>query len=136
MNGNWCNGGGCGLARSKSGADTARRKAPRVVLGGGPGFAPETAEQLRQHGWDVCSAGTTDNLHALALRKNPAAVVLPVETGGESGFLTCAKLRLMRPKLRVVLVGEPTPRAERFAGFVGGGFATEATAADAVLKLI
>ncbi|MDB5308796.1 MAG: hypothetical protein JWO38_2998 [Gemmataceae bacterium] len=137
MNGNWCNsGGGCGLARGKNGTDAARLKRPRVVLRGGPGFAVQSVEHLRLLGWDVCNASTDADFHTLTSRKNPAAVVLPVEAGGESGFLTCAKLRLTRPKLRVVLVGELTPRAQRLAGFVGAGLATEATAADAVLKLI
>ncbi|HEY2911191.1 MAG TPA: hypothetical protein VGI99_13155 [Gemmataceae bacterium] len=134
MNGNRTNygGGGCGLLREKD----AKRKAPRVVLAGGPGFAASAADYLYLMGLDVCSAATPADLHALAIRNRTAAVVLPVEAGGESGFLTCAKLRLSRPKLKIVLVGEPTPRSERFARFVGAGFSTETDAANAVLRLI
>lgn len=121
--------GGCGLA-------TPRKRAARVILGGGAGFAARAVEQFLARGVDVCTAIALDELHSIAARKNPMAVVLPVETAGESGYLTCAKLRLMRPKMRVVLVGEATPRAERLARFVGARFATEATAADVVLKLI
>lgn len=113
-----------------------KRKAPRVVLAGGPGFAARAAEYLYLMGLDVCSAASPADLHALAIRNRTAAVLLPVEAGGESGFLTCAKLRLTRPKLKIVLVGEPTPRSERLARFVGAGFATESDAADAVLQLI
>jgi hypothetical protein len=113
-----------------------KRKAPRVILAGGPGFGERVAQYLDLMGLDVCSVKTTEDLHRLAIRPRTAAIVLPVEAGGESGFLTCAKLRLTRPKLKLVLVGEPTPRVERFARFVGAGFATEASAADAVLKLI
>jgi hypothetical protein len=36
----------------------------------------------------------------------------------------------------VVLVGEPTAHAQKLARFVGAALATEAAAADAVLKLI
>jgi DNA-binding response OmpR family regulator len=115
---------------------SGKRKAPRLLLGGGPGFAVRAADVLRGMGWDVCSAAAGNDLGTLAARKNPAAVLLPVETAGESGYLLCAKLRLTRPKLKVVLVGEPTERAQRLARFVGAGLATEATAADAVLKLI
>jgi DNA-binding response OmpR family regulator len=107
-----------------------------VVFGGGPGFADRVADQFRLLGWDVCTAATADELHRKVARKNPAAVVLPAAAACESGFLTAAKLRLTRPRLRVVLVGEPTGQARRLAGFVGAGFATEETAADAVLKLI
>lgn len=125
--------GGCGMIREKDGA---KRKAPRVVLAGGPDFATRAAEYLYLMGLDVCTVNGPDHLHALAVRSRTAAVVLPVEAGGESGFLTCAKLRLSRPKLKVVLVGEPTHRSERFAKFLGAGFSSEADAADAVLKLI
>lgn len=121
--------GGCAVAQPK-------RRAARVVVGGAAGFAARTAELFLARGVDVCTALALDDLHALAAKKNPTAVVLPVEAAGESGFLTCAKLRVTRPKMRVVLVGEATPTAERLARFVGARFATEATAADVVLKLI
>ncbi|HEY3789722.1 MAG TPA: hypothetical protein VGL71_12750, partial [Urbifossiella sp.] len=114
----------------------AKRRAPRVVLAGGPGFAAGAAEYLYLMGMDVCSAASSADLHALAIRPRTAAIVLPVEAGGESGFLTCAKLKYTRPKLKFVLIGDPSPYSERFARFVGAGFATEADAADAVLKLI
>ena len=118
------------------GTGLALRKAPRVVFGGGPGFADRVSVPFRLLGWDVCTAATADELHRKVARKSPAAVVLPASAGCESGFLTAAKLRLAKPRLRVVLFGEPTGRARRLAGFVGAGFATEDTAADAVMKLI
>lgn len=126
-------GGGCGLARGKDGA---KRKAPRIVLAGGPDFAVRAAEYLYLMGLDVIAAGSAEALHSLAIRSRTAAVVLPVEAAGESGFLTCAKLRLTRPKLKVVLVGKPTDHTRRFARFLGAEFSMEADAADAVLKLI
>jgi ActR/RegA family two-component response regulator len=107
-----------------------------VVVGGGSAFAARAAERFLSRGVDVCTALALDDLHSIAAKKNPTAIVIPVETAGESGYLTCAKLRLTRPKMRVVLVGEATPAAERLARFVGARFATEATAADVVLKLI
>ncbi len=121
--------GGCGVAVPK-------RRAARVVVGGGAGFAARAAELLLARGVDVCTAMALDDLHALATRKNPTAVVLPIEAACESGYLTCAKLRVTRPRMRVVLVGEASASAERFARFVGARFATEATTADVVLRLI
>lgn len=126
-------GGGCGLFREKDGA---KRKAPRIVLAGGPDFAVRAAEYLYLMGLDVISAGNAEALHSLAIRSRTAAVVLPVEASIESGFLTCAKLRLSRPKLKVVLVGQPSLRSLKFARFLGVDFATEADAGDAVMKLI
>jgi DNA-binding response OmpR family regulator len=113
-----------------------KRKALRVVVGGGPGFAVGASERLRWLGWDVCTVANGDDLHALTARKNPAAVLIPVSAGLESGYLTCTKLRLTRPRVRVVLVGEMSPRAIRFAGFVGAGLTTEADAAEMVANLI
>ena len=103
MNWNETNqGSGCGLARGKDGA---KRKAPRVVLAGGPDFALQAAEYLYLMGLDVCSVN--------ARRSACLGGAEPDRRGGaaggasdESGFLTCAKLRLSRPKLKVVLVGE------------------------------
>jgi hypothetical protein len=126
-------GGGCGVLRGKDGG---KRKAPRVVLAGGPEFAARAAEYLYLMGLDVISVASSEALHSLAIRNRTAAVVLPIETAGESGFLTCAKLRLCRPKLNVVLVGEPTPRSLKFARFLGADFAAESDAGDAVMKLI
>ena len=137
MSDNWRNsGGGCGLAVSKGSADVPKRKAPRVVIGGGPGFALGASERLQRLGWDVYTVANGDDLHALTARKNPAAVLIPVSAGLESGYLTCTKLRLTRPRVRVVLVGEMSPRAIRFAGFVGAGLTTEADAAEMVANLI
>ena len=134
VNGNRTNhSGGCGLLREK---DAKQKAAPRIVIAGRPGFAARAAEYLYLLGLDVCEADSPADLHALAIRHRTAAVVLPIESCGESGFLTCAKLRLTRPKLKFVLVGEATPRIERFARFVGAGFATEEDTADAVLRLI
>ena len=130
MSSNWLN----RLNDNRGGCAT--QKAPRVVFGGGPAFADRLADQFRLLGWDICTAATADELHRKVLRKNPAAVVLPAATSCESGFLTAAKLRLLKPRLRVVLVGEPSGAARRLAGFVGAAFATEDDAADAVLKLI
>jgi hypothetical protein len=104
------------------------------VLGGTPAFAADIADRLRRLGWDACAASEED-LHVFTMKKNPAAVILPAEGELESGFLTCAKLRLTIPKLRVVLVGTPTAEAERFAKFVGAKLATEETAADVVVSL-
>lgn len=109
-----------------------RRKAHRIVITGGAAFVERTSDRLREVGADVVTAADADELFTLVVRRNPTAVVLPVDGTRESGHLTCAKLRLTRPKLRVVLVGEPTPRVERFARFVGAEFAT---AADAALTL-
>jgi len=82
------------------------------------------AEALRARGWDVHTAKSEETVKA-AIRKNPAAVVIPVCAVTESGFLTAAKLRKAKPKMKVVLIGERTKTAEKLARFVGAEFAAE-----------
>ena len=70
--------------------------------------------------------------------KNPTAIFLPAEViGGESGYLTSAKLRRAKPRLKVVLVS-PTrlDRDVRMANFVGASLIAESAAADEVAKLV
>ena len=58
-------------------------------------------------------------------------------TDGESGYLTCAKLRQCLPRIRVVLIGrEKTPEAARFADFVGAALATEASVVEELHRLV
>jgi hypothetical protein len=123
-----------GATLSRPGPGGPRRKGPRVVLAA---VAAQVAEQLRKQGWDVHTAEGADDAARLALCKHAAAVVIPAETAGESGYLVCAKLRRSRPDLRVLLVGaERTAKAEHFSKFVGGSFAPAATLADEVAKLV
>ena len=73
-------------------------------------------------------------LPARSWRRSRSAVLLPAETGAESGHLIAAKLKKAKPKLKVVLVGtERTPEAERFAKFVGATFAVESDGAGRVV---
>jgi DNA-binding response OmpR family regulator len=82
-------------------------------------LATATAERLRESGWQVYRAATAEEARRLVGRYAPEAVVLPAEGGGESGWLTCAKLLRARPRLRVVLVGERSVAGPRLARFVG-----------------
>jgi len=109
--------------RNKSGNEAAR-KAPRLVLSSGSAFAVMLTDALRSRGWDVHTVRSDEAVKA-AIKKNPAAVVIPVCAGAESGFLTAAKIRKAKPRLKVVLVGERTAKAEKLAKFVGAEFAAE-----------
>src|SRR5437899_53810 len=77
------------------------------------------AERLQARGWRVLRAGTPVEVRRLAGRHRLDAVVLPVDSPDESGWIACAKLRCARPRLKVFLLGERTPAALRFAEFVG-----------------
>ncbi len=104
-------------------SDAARRKAPRLVLGlGASPLADAVADHFRTLGWDVTYARSGAEAGWVAHRSKPAAVVLTADQLGESGYLTCAKVRLTRPGVRVVLVGPEdaeNARRARYAGAVG-----------------
>lgn len=136
MSSNWSSSGGSGTAVCRSVPDAVKRTAPRLILGG-RAFAARLAGHLRDLGWDVHTAADGDELRRLALRKKPYAVLLPADADGESGYLTCAKLRQCLPRVRVVLVGsEKTTEAERFAGFVGAAFAAESAVVEELHRLV
>jgi hypothetical protein len=83
-------------------------------------------------GWEVVNVSTADAVRA-AIAKKPTAMLLPDQTGVESGYLIAAKVLEARRKLKVVLVGATrTAQAERFAKFLGAGFIAET---DGVNKL-
>jgi len=51
---------------------------------------------------------------------SPAGVVLATDLPNESGWLTCAKLSVEQPAVKVLLVtARVTPENHRFANFVG-----------------
>ena len=118
---------------SHGGAALVARK-PRAVIVGNSLFAANAADQFRKLGWDVCTIVGGDDLACAVLARKPNAVLLPADTGTESGHLIAAKLRKAKPKLKVVLIGEKrSGEAERFAKFVGATFAAETDGASRVV---
>jgi hypothetical protein len=113
------------------GVATARK--PRLVVAGAIGVVGKATSQLHIHGWEIVNVSTSDAVRA-ALTRKPTAMLVPDETAGESGYLIAAKVLEARRKLRVVLVGSTrTPKAERFARFIGAGYIAES---DGVHKLL
>ena len=112
-----------------------RLTAPKLVIGLIHG---ELARGLQLHfkaaGWRVCSADTAAELRDKALGSQAAAIVLPASVcGGESGYLTCAKLVQSLPNVRVVMVGPEGKRHARFATFAGAAAYLPDTATTAEL---
>jgi DNA-binding response OmpR family regulator len=81
--------------------------------------AAETAERLHGFGWRVHRVADCDALRELTCHMAPDVVVLPADGPDESGWLTCAKLMRAIPRLRVLVVGEPTGEATQMARFIG-----------------
>src|SRR5262249_4734051 len=79
-----------------------------------------TCRHLRRLGWEVRLASSGPEARRLVRVVAPDVVLLDTDLREESGWLTCAKLRLEFPEQIVVLVtGEVTPEAQEFARFVG-----------------
>lgn len=100
--------------------DAVNRKAPRLVLGLGlSGLASAVETYFRNQGWEVVRLANAAEAGRYAHTHRTTAVILPVETGDESGLLTCAKLALSKRKSRVVLLGPEDDRLLAFAKHAG-----------------
>jgi len=125
----------CGALCGTGGMAVARK--PRAVIVGASVFSGNAADQFRKLGWDVFTVAAAADLAGAVLAKKPNAVLLPVETGAESGHLIAAKLRKAKPKLKVVLVdSNRAAEAERFAKFVGAAYAAESDGAAKVVAAV
>jgi DNA-binding response OmpR family regulator len=114
-----------------------RKKAPRLILGLTTELAGMVESHFRGLGWDVTHAVNATEVGRLARRNKATAVVLAAETVTESGLLTCAKLSLVRPHTRVVLVGPENQRLIRYARLAGAvGYLPEGSGVAAVARAV
>ena len=113
----------------------ATAKKPRLVLVGATGT--KATDTLRQLDWDICPVPVGNDLACAILARRPSVVVLPVDTGWESGFLLAAKLRKAKPKLRVVVVTPARKSAdERLARFIGAALVAETEGASKLVNAV
>ena len=103
-------------------SDRSLNRAARVVvaLRNSPHARP-IQDAFRHQGWEVHVAyGDTDARRLVRQVRPLASVLCARPANGESGWLTCKKLLMERPALRVILVAaNPTPEESRLAEFVG-----------------
>jgi DNA-binding response OmpR family regulator len=94
---------------------------PRLVLAyTDSAHAALTCRHLRRQGWEVHLAHSGVDARRLARLLAPQVVVLDTALRDESGWLTCAKLKMENPAQRVVLVSASvTPEDQAYAEFVG-----------------
>jgi DNA-binding NarL/FixJ family response regulator len=126
------------LGDDRGGLCCPRRKAPRLVLGlGVSGLAATVDAHFRNLGWDVARAPSGEEAGRLASRHKATAVVLPVESNTESGLLTCAKLSLVRPHARVVLLGPEDRRLAKYARYAGAvGYLPAGAGVAAIVRAV
>lgn len=118
--------------------ETDAKRTPKVVIGDvGEPLASGLAEHFGKRGWRTKTATDATNARATAAACRAYAVILPVESFAESGFLACAKLVLGLSNARVVLVGPAGEENERFALFAGAaGYVTPDTPVAEVARII
>ena len=104
-----------------SGDDYPIDDRPCLLLAAGDSAATsETCLRLRRLGWDIYRASVGPEVRRLSRMLEPDLVVLDTDLEGESGWLTCAKLKQERPAGEVILTtGDDSPRNRTLARFVG-----------------
>ena len=109
-----------------------------IVAHRDPLHAGRVAAVFRQRGWRIHFAESGREARALAEALDAPTVLLGTEQDEESGWLTCAKLRLDRPRARVFLLAPAvTPEGRRFAAFVGAaGLVGERDDLRALVKVV
>lgn len=109
---------------------------PRVVLAyADSAIASRNGRSFRRRGWEVHQVKSGVEARRLAEALAPDLIILDAELAGESGWLTCAKMRLEQPEQRIfVVVTQAGPEKERFGDFVGA--AALFTCADDVALLL
>ena len=122
--------------RQFSQATVATARKPRLVVAGSIGSLGRATSQLQMHGWEIVNVPATDAVRAVVTRK-PTAMLLPEETGEETGYLIAAKVLEARRKTKVVLIGaKRTHEAERFACFIGARFVAESDGVSHLLAAL
>jgi DNA-binding response OmpR family regulator len=91
-----------------------------IVAHADAGYAALVSRAFRRLGWDAYQARGGPEARRLARLLSPDLLVMATELDGESGWLTCEKLRKELPWMKVFLVsGANGPCDEEFAHFVG-----------------
>jgi ActR/RegA family two-component response regulator len=91
-----------------------------IVAHGDAAYAAQVGHTFRRLGWDVHQSSSGPEVRRLARRVGPRLIVLDALLPNESGWLTCDKLRLEMPQVRVILAAvDPGFHEANFAVFVG-----------------
>lgn len=108
---------------------------PRVILAhAGPATFAALERALRRRGVAVLRAASGPDARRLARRHPEALVALEADLPTESGWLTCAKLKLDAPDAHVILIGPRTDaEAADYAAFVGAASYVRPTDAPAAI---
>ncbi len=100
--------------------EAGRRRPCVIIAHSDPVYAVGAARAFRRHGWVPLLAADGPQARQLAAECPGSLVVLEADLPGESGWLTCAKLSLARPRYRIVLVAANQDECDdSFAEFAG-----------------
>src|SRR5690606_29272949 len=91
-----------------------------LVVDDDPSIVAFVSDMLKSAGWEVVTAATGDEALSAARRYRPAAVFLDVTIPKQSGWLVCAKLKLVKAAPAIILMtGLSGERIAQYATLVG-----------------
>jgi hypothetical protein len=110
----------------------------RVVFGIKPnGFAKFAADRLRASGYEIAFAPSAEDARRSAVGRVDTAVVVPLATEAEGGFLTMAKIVTALPTAKVILVAPAADeRISQFAEFIDAKIAFETDGPEALFAAV
>ena len=105
--------------KSEQGDDATGRSC-MLVAHGDATYAALVSRAFRRLGWDTYTVRTGPEARRMARMLRPEILVMATELEGESGWLTCEKVRHELPSAKVFLIGDTGNRRNlAFASFVG-----------------
>jgi hypothetical protein len=113
-------------------------KIQRVLFG----FKPtpqlqDIAEKLRARGYEVAFLPTAEHARRGAVGRTDTAIVVPLASEADGGFLTTAKIVTALPTAKVVLVSPfEDDRVRQFAEFIDANVTFESDGPELLLKTI
>lgn len=91
-----------------------------IVAHGDETYAALVSRSFRRLGWDTYLARTGPEARRMARLLGPDMMVMAADLEGESGWLTCEKVRCELPRVKVFLIGDASERLNHaFAEFLG-----------------
>lgn len=101
--------------------NAGRTSRPRLLLGySDSAHAARCVRQFRRLGWEVHMVASGAEAQRLAYELVPHLVVLDIDLPDESGWLSAAKILLLQPAQRIVLIAtDADPRHQDRAAALG-----------------
>lgn len=100
--------------------DEVRGRACMIVAHSDETYAALIGRSFRRLGWDTYTVRTGPEARRMTRMLQPEVLVMGTDLEGETGWLTCDKVKRDLPGVKVFLIGDATNcRNQAFASFLG-----------------